>query len=476
MVFSSFEFLFYFLPAILIAYFLSPRRLRNLALMLASLAFYAIGGGRFILILFASIVIDYAAGLVAGSGVRTGNEGRKRIAVTMSVVTNLGLLAYFKYANFFVEQFNGAATALGFGRLAWIGIALPIGISFFTFQSMSYTIDVARERVVPIRNPVDFALYVSLFPQLIAGPIVRFHEIADQIKQRRATVDGFAGGALRFSHGLAKKVLIADSVAPLADAAFGADPTGLSAVAAWVGLLAYTVQIYFDFSGYSDMAIGMGAMFGFTFPENFARPYSALSITDFWRRWHITLSNWLRDYLYIPLGGSRGSAGLTYRNLVIVFLLTGLWHGANWTFVVWGVYHGLILVIERLTGTRAVDEAVGRQWLRRVITFALVILGWVFFRSPTVAHALDYVGALFRTTGQLPVEFALAMTPKAAIALIVGLGSVLLPPSFVAGPILTSGRTRAVTAARVAVLLVLLPLAGAVISAGTFSPFLYYQF
>lgn len=476
MVFSSFEFLFFFLPAIILAYFASPHRIRNLTLLMASLVFYAIGGRQFILILFTSILVDYVAGRLAGAGVRLGDDRRRNLAVVISVAANLGLLGYFKYANFFVEQFNGAAAALGLGRLSWMGIALPIGISFFTFQSMSYTIDVARGRADPVRNPLDFALYVSLFPQLIAGPIVRYHEIAGQLRHRRMTVDAFAGGALRFSHGLAKKVLIADSVAPLADAVFASDPTRLGMGSAVLGVLAYTVQIYFDFSGYSDMAIGMGTMFGFTFPENFARPYSAVSITDFWRRWHITLSNWLRDYLYIPLGGSRGSERATYRNLVVVFLLTGLWHGANWTFVVWGAYHGLLLVVERVTGARGVDVQLQFPGVRRAITFALVVVGWVFFRSPTVGYAFEFLAALLRSTGELPVELALAMTPKAAIALAVGLASVFLPRWLVVGPLLSSARSRLATVARIVVFGAALPLTGAIVSAGTFSPFLYYQF
>lgn len=476
MVFSSFDFLFFFLPAILAVYFGSPNRVRNLVLFIGSITFYAIGGRDFVLILFVSIFVDYVAGFLAGRSFERSDDRLKRIAIAMSLVANLGLLAFFKYANFLLEQVNEVSRITGLGGFTWQRVVLPIGISFFTFQSMSYTMDVARGRVAPIRNPLDFALYVSLFPQLIAGPIVRFHEIADQIRSRVTSVDGFALGAVRFSHGLAKKVLIADSVAPVADAAFGAPPGELSAVAAWIGVLAYTVQIYFDFSGYSDMAIGMGQMFGFDFPENFARPYSAVSITDFWRRWHITLSNWFRDYLYIPMGGSRGSNSETLRNLLVVFFLTGLWHGANWTFVLWGAYHGAILVAERVMGLRGLEERPDMAPLRRVITFVLVLVGWVLFRSPSVGHAVSYLSALATSGGMIPPELAISLTTKAVLAGAIGLASVTLPRHFVVGQMITGASGRVAVALRTSTLVISLPLAAVVMSAGTFSPFLYYQF
>ncbi len=476
MVFSSVEFLFLFLPAALLLHWAAPKRLRNGVLLVASLLFYTWGGGAFVLILLASIAVDYWAGWLAEIGHDRDRPRWRAAAVGTSVGVNLCLLGYFKYANFFVDQWNDVGSALGIGTIAWTNIALPIGISFFTFQSMSYTIDVARGRARHLRSPVDFALYVSLFPQLIAGPIVRYHEISDQMRVRHTRLDDVAQGVLRFSHGLVKKVVVADAVAAVADAAFGLPGGELTTTAAWIGLAAYTVQIYFDFSGYSDMAIGLGRMLGFTFPENFRRPYSALSITDFWRRWHITLSNWFRDYLYVPLGGNRGTAAATYRNLVVVFLLTGLWHGADWTFVAWGAYHGGLLIVERLTGQRPVRSA---SWapLRRIVTLLLVMVGWAVFRADSVLHAGDYLEALFTWQGSgVPVPVADALTVKATVTLVAAGAVAVLPGSFVGGRFLASGEARWAPAARAAVMVLALPYAMLLVASGTFSPFLYFRF
>jgi alginate O-acetyltransferase complex protein AlgI len=472
MVFSSVTFLFFFLPICLAGYYVLPRKLRNGWLLLSSLVFYTWGGGALVSLLIISTVVDYGMGWVVSSGFRSGRRSLIRLGVTGSVLVNLALLGYFKYANFVVEQLN----SLGFGDIAWTSVVLPIGISFFTFQSMSYTIDVARGRVEHLRNPLDFGLYVTLFPQLVAGPIVRFHEISDQLKGRVLSVEEFALGASRFAHGLAKKVLIADAVAPVADAAFGADPTGLGPAAAWLGVAAYTIQIYFDFSGYSDMAIGLGHMFGFTFPENFRRPYSAVSITDFWRRWHITLSNWFRDYLYIPLGGSRRGAGRTMTNLWVVFVLVGIWHGANWTFLLWGLYHGAWLVAERLTGQRPIGEGASWAPLRRVVVLLAVMLGWVMFRSPDAGHALGYVGAMFSSGGVIPEALSNALDTRAIIALGVGAASVLVPGNVVGGLLVTGWRGARGVAVRFAEVAVVLPYALIIVASGSFSPFLYYQF
>ena len=472
MVFSSVTFLFFFLPICLGGYYLLGRRLRNGWLLLSSLVFYTWGGGALVSLLVISTVADYAMGWVVGSGVRTGRRSMVRLGVTGSVLVNLGLLSYFKYANFFVEQLN----SLGFGDIAWTSVVLPIGISFFTFQSMSYTIDVARGRVEHLRNILDFGLYVTLFPQLVAGPIVRFHEISDQLQSRVLSIERFATGATRFAHGLAKKVLIADAVAPISDAAFGAEAAALGPAAAWLGIAAYTIQIYFDFSGYSDMAIGLGTMLGFTFPENFRRPYSAVSITDFWRRWHITLSNWFRDYLYIPLGGSRRSSGRTMANLWIVFLLTGIWHGANWTFLLWGLYHGAWLVAERVTGQRSVDGPVNWAPLRRAITLLAVMLGWVVFRSPDAAFAWDYVGAMFTVGGITPEAITAAIDTRAIIAMGVGIASVFIPGHIVGGLLVTSWQGVRGAVVRFAEVAVALPYVMIVVASGSFSPFLYYQF
>ncbi len=470
MVFSSLTFLFLFLPICLGVVVVLPDRLRNVWLLGCSLFFYTWGSGALVLLLVVSTAVDYACGRAAATARAAGDRARLHVAVAASVVVNIGLLAYFKYANFLVDQLN----SLGFGDIAWTSVTLPIGISFFTFQSMSYTLDIARGRAPQLRSPLDFALYVSLFPQLVAGPIVRFHEIAAQLTHRRMTVDGWSDGVARFTHGLAKKVIIADSVAPIADSAF-TQQSDLSMPGAWVGVLAYTVQIYFDFSGYSDMAIGLGRMLGFTFPENFRRPYSAVSVTDFWRRWHITLSNWFRDYLYIPLGGSRGSAARTYVNLSIVFLLTGLWHGANWTFVVWGAFHGTLLIVERATGQRPTDADVSGAALRRLGVFFAVVVGWVFFRASDLDAAFDYLGTMFGPDFS-GAAFDGSITTRAKLALVVGLASVALPGHVVVGPWLERVTGVRGQTTRLAQTAVLLPASLLLVASTSFSPFLYFQF
>ena len=476
MVFSSPVFLFFFLPGVLAAYYLLPRRWRNGVLGLASLAFYAAGGGALVALLLISTVIDFFTGKMVHRALQEDRVKGIRTGVAISAIANLGLLGYFKYANFLVDQLNTLGAQVGLGTIAWSSVVLPIGISFYTFQSMSYTIDVARGRVEPITSISDFALYVALFPQLIAGPIVRFHEISDEILSRVTKVDDFAEGVVRFAHGLAKKVIIADTVALVVEPVFSLSPDQLTTAAVWLGVLAYTLQIYFDFSGYSDMAIGLGLMFGFHFPENFRRPYSALSITDFWRRWHITLSNWFRDYLYIPLGGSRGGTAATYRNLVLVFFLTGLWHGAAWTFVVWGAYHGALLVLERLTGQRPVGEDAPNSWIRRGFTLLAVMVGWVLFRSANLGQAGALLSAMFSfTPGPMPAEVALMLTTRVLLTLLLSSLVFLLPRDFVAGLGLSNGYGRLAVAGRVG-LIVAFTYSLALVATGAFSPFLYYQF
>ena len=314
--------------------------------------------------------------------------------MAVSVVTNLALLGFFKYFNFAVDSDDALLAAVGLGGLGLetaLRVTLPLGISFYTFQSMSYTIDVYRGRATALTRFIDFACYVSLFPQLVAGPIIRFSEIADQLRERSHTVEKFARGVAFLCLGMAKKVLLADPCGRVADAAFGAGSLG--AADAWYGVFAYAFQIYFDFSGYSDMAIGLGLMLGFVFPKNFDSPYKAASITDFWRRWHISLSTWLRDYLYIPLGGNRLGAGRTYVNLGVVMVLGGLWHGAAWTFVLWGALHGGWLALERLLGKRSLYRRLPRP-ARVALTFFMVLIGWVFFRASDLGAALAYLRAM----------------------------------------------------------------------------------
>jgi alginate O-acetyltransferase complex protein AlgI len=402
MVFSSHLFVFYFLPLALLLYYAMPwRRGKHLALTLSSYVFYGWANPWFTLLMLASTVIDYAAGLViARRGPRAG-----RTALIISICGNLGLLGFFKYFNFAVDNYNALVGSLGLSGLVTeetLRVALPLGISFYTFQSMSYTIDVYRGETRAVSSFLDFACYVSMFPQLVAGPIVRFSEIDDQIRHRTHTMEKFARGCSLFCLGMAKKVLLANPCGAVADAAFNAGSP--AALDAWFGLAAYAFQIYFDFSGYSDMAIGLGLMLGFLFPKNFDSPYRADSITDFWRRWHISLSTWLRDYLYIPLGGSRRGVGRTYVNLALVMLLGGLWHGASWNFLLWGGFHGALLAAERAAGGNLYG------WLPRPLriaaTFLLVNLAWVLFRARDLPHAVEYYRALF---GALPLADGAAL-------------------------------------------------------------------
>jgi alginate O-acetyltransferase complex protein AlgI len=325
---------------------------------------------------------------------------------------------------------------------------------------------------------VQFVTYIAMFPQLVAGPIVRYHEIADQLADtNRNRFDDFAIGFPRFAWGLTKKVVIADTIAPVADAAFATSGGDMTTATAWLGALAYTLQLYFDFSGYSDMAIGLGLMLGLKLPENFDRPYSAVSITDFWRRWHMSLSRWFRDYVYIPLGGNRNGAFKTYRNLLIIFVATGFWHGANWTFLVWGLFHGALMLIERVGGWGTVTATGPVLVFRRALTFLLVVIGWVFFRAASMSEALTMLRHMFVPSGfGLPEAVSVSLTNTRSVMLVLALLVVLLPGSFVLGRILEAGRSRKATATRFAVMAFAGPYAAVLVAAGTFSPFLYYQF
>ncbi|WP_417608920.1 MBOAT family O-acyltransferase [Owenweeksia hongkongensis] len=389
MVFSSPIFLFLFLPLVFAVYFLAPKKLRNVALLVFSLIFYSWGEGRLVILLLLSALTDFYCGRII-------HYGYRKIGLTISLIFNLAILGYFKYLNFTFENLSRIAQSLGFaeGTIPDVaGVALPIGISFFTFQTMSYTIDVYRGNVKADNNLLNFATYVCLFPQLVAGPIVRYSDISHQLNLRIISSDKFADGCERFIIGLAKKVLIANSFAAIADDIFKQNLQDLSTPYAWLGILAYTFQIYFDFSGYSDMAIGLGKMLGFDFPENFNYPYISKSIREFWRRWHISLSTWFRDYVYISLGGNRKGNVHTYINLLIVFFVTGLWHGASWNFVIWGLFHGFFMIIERMGLGKTLSKI--PVILQRLYTLVIVIVGWVFFRAETLSEALIYVKTMF---------------------------------------------------------------------------------
>jgi len=398
MVFSSQLFVFWFLPAALLVYyglFRAPRAVRHGALTLLSYLFYGWANPPFMVLMAASTAVDYLCGrrIASEPCPEDGPRSRgQRTAVTISIVSNLGLLGFFKYSGFALDQYNAIVDLLGLSHLAWrdfLRVTLPLGISFYTFQSMSYTIDVYRGHAKASRSPIDFACYVSLFSQLVAGPIIRYSEIAKQLEVRTHDVARFARGTALFCLGMGKKVLLANPAGKVADTCF--DAGSVLPLDAWLGAFAYAFQIYFDFSGYSDMAIGLGLMLGFVFPKNFDGPYHSRSITEFWRRWHISLSSWLRDYLYLPLGGNRHGPRRTYVNLALVMLLGGLWHGASLNFLVWGGLHGGLLAYERWRGRRAF-YAGWPAWAQTALTFGLVTLGWVFFRASDLGAAVTYLG------------------------------------------------------------------------------------
>ncbi|MEZ5038566.1 MAG: MBOAT family protein [Saprospiraceae bacterium] len=390
MLFSSLLFLYGFLPIVLLVVWLAPKSWRNALLLWASLFFYAWGGVSYTAILVLSIVINYGFGRLLGR--YRGKPGAKKVLL-IGVAMNLGMLFLFKYTVFFISQLNVGLVAMGMGDISLPDIVLPLGISFFTFQAISYLVDVYRQQCVVQKRLDHLGLYIALFPQLIAGPIVRYHDLEQQLVKRQMNGENTAVGIERFIIGLAKKVLLANNFALLADEVFAVNPASLDWQVAWIGLVAYSLQIYFDFSGYSDMAIGLGRMFGFVIPENFNFPYIARSVREFWRRWHISLSQWFRDYLYIPLGGNRKSIQRTYLNLLIVFLLTGLWHGANWTFILWGLMHGGFIVIEKW----GLEKWLARcpRPLAHVYTLLVVVLAWVLFRADHLSYALAYYKALF---------------------------------------------------------------------------------
>ena len=392
MVFSSVIFLAYFLPVFFLVYNLLPYKFRNYWVLLASIFFYSWGAPKFIFVVAGTIAVDF---YIVKKIYLSDNEKLRKRLLGLSVVLKIGLLVYFKYVNFFIDNVNSLLVSLDVGEIHWVKVALPVGISFFIFQAVTYSVDVYRKVCPPLKNIGDYLMYILLFPQLIAGPIVRYKTIADQITDRREfeTVDNKLLGLYRFIIGLSKKLLIANVLGAEADNVFAMSEIQLTTQAAWVGILAYTFQIYFDFSGYSDMAIGLGRMMGFKFPENFNNPYISTSITEFWRRWHITLGQWMRDYLYIPLGGNRVSKNRMYFNLWLVFLLSGLWHGAAWNFVIWGAFHGLFLILDRLFLLKFFDK-IGK-YPSIIITFFITIIGWVIFRSESIEQIGFFTKALF---------------------------------------------------------------------------------
>ncbi len=387
MLFSSLVFLFIFLPLVIFSYYIFPRRVRNLILLVFSLFFYAYGEPKYVVIMLISIFINYIFGLLVDK--YRNKKNIIRFLMFLAVSMNISIIGYYKYANFLILNYNKIFNS----NYEILNIVMPIGISFFTFQGLSYVIDVYRGHGKVQKNPLNVALYISLFPQLIAGPIVRYETIADQINYRRETLSDFSYGIERFIIGLSKKVLIANTVGLIADEIFNIELGNMSVLLSWIGIISYTLQIYFDFSGYSDMAIGLGSMFGFKFLENFNYPYISTSITEFWRRWHISLGTWFRDYVYIPLGGNRVKVSRFLLNIFIVWFLTGLWHGASWNFIFWGVYYGIILVIEKMIIGRYIKKI--PKLFQHIYTMILVVVGWILFRTENILFAKDYIGVMF---------------------------------------------------------------------------------
>lgn len=474
MAFSSITFLFGFLGAFLVIYHAIPRKFvqtRNVFTLVVSYLFFSWGTPSLVPVLFFSTVADYVLGLLLAK------TSHKRLLLAISVVINLGVLGYFKYMNFFVGEISHIFSLFGFHSLFWPQIALPLGISFFTFQKLSYIVDIYKGVSAPQEDFVAFALFVALFPKLIAGPIVRYHDIADQLMTRDHSLRNMYEGLTRFCYGLGKKVLIADTIGTIADRVFQLSYNDLTLPIAWLGILCYTFQIYFDFDGYSDMAIGIGRMIGFSFPENFNFPYIATSIRDFWRRWHMSLTNWLRDYLYLPLGGSRLSTFRTYLNLWVVFALCGLWHGASWTFLVWGIYHGILLTAERTlpaTLARKIPEL-----LLAMGTFVLILIGWVFFRSDSIREAFSYLRAMFSFGANFSTRnIGFLMNNK--VWFFLGIAALLsfLPYFTKRSPFIMEviRRSTPVNYLRGIMAVIILIYSAITLSGSTYNPFIYFRF
>jgi len=485
MVFSSHLFLFYFLPLALGIYYLLPHRGKHLGLTILSYAFYGWANPLFVVLMMTSTLVDYICGLVITEQLgRSWSEPprllpktqprtrRQRIALVVSICSNLSLLGFFKYFNFATENYDAIVKAIGLPGLSLdlaFRITLPLGISFYTFQSMSYTIDVYRGDAKAIRNFIDFACYVSMFPQLVAGPIIRFSEVADQLEQRTYTPQKFARGVAFICLGLAKKILLANACGKVADLAFHAGSVGF--VDSWFGAVAYAFQIYYDFSAYSDMAIGLGLMLGFVFPKNFDSPYRAQSITEFWRRWHLSLSSWLRDYLYIPLGGNRKGPARTYINLALVMLLGGLWHGASWNFIIWGGIHGAMLCLERCNGKRPLYWRLAPPF-RTVLTFVIVLFAWVFFRADDLPRALQYCGSMLGLGSVQPGAALLAGVLYKPYYL----GSVIIAAVIVWTFPQTWDFTRRITWPKVTAIAAALWVSVVIMTTQAYNPFIYFIF
>lgn len=465
MLFSSMTFIFMFLPVVCAVYFLLKEKYRNEWLLFTSIVFYGWGEPRYLPIMLTSILLNWAGALCVE------RMRRKKTAVAVTLILNLAFLFYFKYTDFVIENINEA-----FGtHFNLLKIVLPVGISFYTFQAMSYVIDVYRGEVRAQSNLLKLGLYIALFPPLIAGPIVKYHDIADQIDGRTETADKAVRGFQRFIIGLAKKMLIANTMGAVADKVFSLPVSDFDVLTAWIGAIAYTFQIFFDFSGYSDMAIGLSLVFGFHIPENFNYPYISKSITEFWRRWHISLSTWFKQYLYIPLGGNRVSKPRNYFNLLVVFLATGFWHGASWSFIFWGLWHGFFIVFEKLTGWHKDKQSSFVRCVQHIYALFVVIVGWVMFRADTMAYAWEYLKKMFGFGTSSTMLYGLryyANTQEYAIAV----AAVLLSmPLFAKVLDFSAGKVWLRSAVNLGLVFLFLLSWGA-IAASTYNPFIYFRF
>lgn len=467
MVFSTLFFLFTYFPIVLLLHSITPLKYRNAVLLVVNLFFYGWKRPVYLLIMFASIGIDYVHGILVERAKADGNDKRARRFVAQSVVFNLLLLGFFKYWDFIA----GSLHAVGLGFMPVLGLELPVGISFYTFQTMSYTIDVYRGDAKAQRNIVNFGTFVTLFPQLIAGPILKYKDLADQIDERDYPVERFAAGTQIFVVGLAKKVLLANNLGALWEAYKAMPVSQLTTLGAWLGVLAFALQLYFDFSGYSDMAVGLGRMLGFEFLGNFNYPYLAKSITDFWRRWHISLSSWFRDYLYIPLGGSRVGKGRLVFNLMVVWGATGIWHGANWNFLLWGLYYGVLLVLEKVVWGKSLERLPG--WVRHGYTLLLVLVGWALFSLENFAQLGPYLGAMFGLAGAGGADGAALYYLRSYLPMFLIAGVAATP---LGKHLWYKLPEKAQKIACPLLMLAGLLLSTAYLVDGTYNPFLYFQF
>ncbi len=489
MVFSSIIFIFFFLPLFLGIYFIIKKEYRNLFILLASLLFYFWGEAWYVLLMLGVSLLDYICGLIftlIREKESFSDEKKKKlskIVLVLSIFTNLSILGIFKYFNFGIDSLNSLFQFIGLGSDSLIRVAqitLPLGISFYTFQSMSYTIDVYRGEVPATKNIINYLSFVTLFPQLVAGPIVRYHDIAKQLVERVVTYEKFYTGIKRFIIGLAKKVLIANTVGSVADSIFAISSPNLTFGVTWIGIICYTLQIFFDFSGYSDMAIGLGKMIGFDFLENFNYPYISKSIREFWRRWHISLSTWFRDYLYIPLGGNKMSTMRNYFNLLLVFLLCGLWHGASWIFVIWGAWHGIFLILERTVVGRFIGKQ--NQLFQHIYTLLVVMIGWVFFRANTLSHAFEFLKNMFGFNGLHSSNLLEFINLKVVLALVLGI--IFSTPLF--ETVINKIKENTLFSKPILhwllkesyrlILIFLFILSSIAISSATYNPFIYFRF